>query len=80
MARTSSKASLPLVIVWLGIDESAKIFLVILGVMFPVYINTYHGIRTVDPNFSGTERDGLRQRYEESRHAGSTFLARLSHQ
>lgn len=44
-------ALLPLVIVWLGIDESAKIFLVILGVMFPVYINTYHGIRTVDPNF-----------------------------
>ncbi|GIN68288.1 MULTISPECIES: ABC transporter permease subunit [Bacillus] len=44
-------ALLPLVIVWLGIDESAKIFLVILGVLFPVYINTYHGIRTVDPSF-----------------------------
>lgn len=44
-------ALLPLVIVWLGIDESAKIFLVVLGVLFPVYINTYHGIRTVDPGF-----------------------------
>ncbi|MFY0762465.1 ABC transporter permease subunit [Metabacillus dongyingensis] len=44
-------ALLPLVIVWLGIDEGAKIFLVVLGVLFPVYINTYHGIRTVDPGF-----------------------------
>jgi sulfonate transport system permease protein len=44
-------ALLPLVIVWLGIDESAKIFLVVLGVLFPIYINTYHGIRTVDSGF-----------------------------
>ncbi|MGN1402358.1 MAG: ABC transporter permease subunit [Bacillus sp. (in: firmicutes)] len=42
-------ALLPLVIVWFGIDESAKIFLVIIGVLFPVYINTFHGIRNVDP-------------------------------
>ena len=42
-------ALLPLVIVWLGIDESAKIFLVVLGVLFPVYVNTFHGIRNVDP-------------------------------
>ncbi|MDQ0272486.1 ABC transporter permease subunit [Cytobacillus purgationiresistens] len=42
-------ALLPLVIVWLGIDESAKIFLVVLGVLFPIYVNTFHGIRTVDP-------------------------------
>ena len=42
-------ALLPLVIVWLGIDEGAKIFLVVLGVLFPVYVNTFHGIRNVDP-------------------------------
>jgi sulfonate transport system permease protein len=42
-------AVLPLVIVWLGIGEGAKIFLVALGVSFPIYINTVLGIRQVDP-------------------------------
>ena len=42
-------ALIPLVILWFGIDESAKLFLVSLGVFFPVYINTFHGIRSVDP-------------------------------
>ena len=42
-------ALIPLVILWFGIDETAKIFLVALGVFFPIYVNTQHGIRTVDP-------------------------------
>src|SRR6202046_3964005 len=42
-------ALIPLVILWFGIDESAKLFLVALGVFFPVYLNTLHGVRTVDP-------------------------------
>ncbi|QIG49312.1 aliphatic sulfonate ABC transporter permease SsuC [Nordella sp. HKS 07] len=42
-------ALIPLVILWFGIDESAKLFLVALGVFFPIYINTLHGIRSVDP-------------------------------
>jgi len=42
-------ALIPLVILWFGIDEEAKLFLVALGVFFPIYINTLHGIRTVDP-------------------------------
>jgi sulfonate transport system permease protein len=41
-------AIIPLVILWFGIAESAKIFLVSIGVLFPIYLNTYHGIRTVD--------------------------------
>ncbi len=41
-------ALIPLVIVWFGIGESAKIFLVAVGVFFPIYYNTYHGIRTID--------------------------------
>ncbi|MFD1432312.1 MULTISPECIES: ABC transporter permease subunit [Lacticaseibacillus] len=40
---------IPLVIILLGIGEGAKISLVAVGVMFPVYINTYHGITRVDP-------------------------------
>jgi sulfonate transport system permease protein len=42
-------AVLPLVIVWLGVGEAEKIFLVALGVSFPIYINTTLGIRQVDP-------------------------------
>ncbi|ANB77411.1 ABC transporter permease [Paraburkholderia phytofirmans OLGA172] len=42
-------AALPLVIVWFGVGEVGKIFLVSLGVMFPIYINTVLGIRQVDP-------------------------------
>ncbi len=42
-------ALIPLVIVWFGIDEGAKLFLVALGVFFPVYLNTLHGMRAVDP-------------------------------
>jgi sulfonate transport system permease protein len=41
-------ALIPLVILWFGIEETAKIFLVAVGVFFPVYLNTFHGIRSVD--------------------------------
>lgn len=41
-------ALIPLVILWFGIDESAKVFLVALGTFFPIYLNTFHGIRNVD--------------------------------
>lgn len=41
-------AIVPLVILWFGIDEAAKIFLVAIGTAFPIYVNTFHGIRTVD--------------------------------
>ncbi|MNP07125.1 putative aliphatic sulfonates transport permease protein SsuC [compost metagenome] len=42
-------AMIPLVIAWFGIGEEGRIFLVALGVLFPIYINTLHGIRSVDP-------------------------------
>ncbi|OUM86819.1 MAG: alkanesulfonate transporter permease subunit [Bacillus thermozeamaize] len=41
-------AMIPLVILWFGIGEEAKVFLVTIGVLFPVYVNTLHGIRSVD--------------------------------
>jgi sulfonate transport system permease protein len=43
-------ALIPLVILWFGIGEGAKIFLVALGVFFPIYVNTLHGVRSVDPH------------------------------
>lgn len=42
-------AMIPLVILWFGIGEEAKLFLVSVGVFFPIYLNTFHGVRTVDP-------------------------------
>ena len=42
-------ALIPLVIIWFGIGEEAKLFLTALGVFFPIYLNTLHGVRTVDP-------------------------------
>jgi sulfonate transport system permease protein len=44
-------ALIPLIILWLGIGEPAKVTLVGLGVIFPVYINTLHGLRSVDSRF-----------------------------
>ena len=42
-------ALIPLVILWFGIDEAAKLFLIAVSVFFPIYLNTFHGIRNVDP-------------------------------
>jgi sulfonate transport system permease protein len=43
---------MPLLIVWLGIGEGVKIGLVVVGVIFPVYLNLHKGIRSVDPRFA----------------------------
>lgn len=42
-------AMIPLVILWFGIEETAKLFLISVAVFFPIYLNTFHGIRNVDP-------------------------------
>ncbi len=42
-------AALPLTIIWFGVGEVQKVFLVSLGVLFPIYVNTVLGIRQVDP-------------------------------
>jgi len=39
----------PLFIVWFGIDETPKVALIALAVTFPVYLNLFSGIRSVDP-------------------------------
>ncbi len=42
-------AMIPLVIMWFGIGDEGRIFLVALGVLFPIYVNTFYGIRAIDP-------------------------------
>jgi sulfonate transport system permease protein len=39
---------IPLFILWFGIGETPKVALVALGVAFPLYLNTFAGIRSVD--------------------------------
>ena len=50
-------ALMPLVIVWFGIGETGKIFLVALAVTFPIYVNTVLGIRQVDPRLQELGRN-----------------------
>ena len=45
---TPRLALLPLVILWVGLGLWSKVVIVFLGVFFPVAINTFHGVRTVD--------------------------------
>ena len=39
---------IPLFIIWFGIGETPKIALIALGVAFPLYLNTFAGIRGID--------------------------------
>ncbi len=43
-----SLAWVPLLLLWLGIDESPKITLIAIGAFFPVYLNFVAGIQNVD--------------------------------
>ncbi|WP_082311027.1 ABC transporter permease [Paenibacillus sp. FJAT-27812] len=38
----------PLFILWFGFDETSKILLIAKGAFFPLYVNTFLGIRSVD--------------------------------
>lgn len=41
-------AWVPLLLIWLGIDETSKVTLIAIGSFFPVYMNLVAGIRNVD--------------------------------
>ncbi len=42
-------ALVPLFIVWFGIGEAPKLLLIALATSFPMYLNAYSGVRSVDP-------------------------------
>jgi len=42
-------AWIPLAILWFGIGEAPKVFIIFLGAVFPVLVNTVDGIRQTDP-------------------------------
>lgn len=44
-------ALVPFTILWLGLGESSKYFLVFWGVVFPVWVNTHAGMKQIEPNY-----------------------------
>ena len=59
---------LPLFIVWFGIGDMPKILIVVLGALFPMYVNTFAGIRGVDPKLGELGRVLGLSRWELVRH------------
>ncbi len=53
---TPRLALLPLVVLWVGLGFWSKAVIVFLGVFFPVAINTFQGVRTVDSNLYDVAR------------------------
>jgi ABC-type nitrate/sulfonate/bicarbonate transport system permease component len=43
-------AWIPLAIVWFGLGEPSKVFVIFLGAFFPVVTNTYKGLIGIDPD------------------------------
>ena len=41
----------PLLVVWLGVGETVKVTMIILGVAFPIYINTTTAIKSLNPGY-----------------------------
>lgn len=44
-------AWVPVLIMWLGIGESSKVVVIIIGSFWPVFLNTYDGIRNVSDKY-----------------------------
>lgn len=42
-------AWIPLAIMWLGVGEPSKLFVIFLGAFFPIFTNTYKGMLTIEP-------------------------------
>ncbi len=42
-------AWIPLALIWFGLGEESKIFIIFLGAFFPIVTNTYKGMLSVDP-------------------------------
>jgi ABC-type nitrate/sulfonate/bicarbonate transport system permease component len=45
----SPLAWIPLAILWFGIGELGKVFVVVIGAFFPVLLNTIAGVKNIDP-------------------------------
>ena len=53
---TPPLALIPLLILWLGIDEAPKIAIVFLSSFFPIYLNALTAVKSVDPKLKEVAR------------------------
>jgi ABC-type nitrate/sulfonate/bicarbonate transport system permease component len=54
-------AWIPMAIIWFGLGESSKVFIIFLGAFFPVVTNAYKGMIETDPDlFRAAQTLGLR--------------------
>ena len=51
-----SAAVIPIAILFLGIDERMKLAVIMFGSLWPILLNTIHGVRSVDPLLIDTGR------------------------
>lgn len=61
-------AWVPVLILWMGIDEASKVTVISIGTFWPVLLNVIHGIRSTDPKL-----------LELSRNLGKSHLAIFWH-
>ncbi len=61
---TPTVALVPLIVVWFGTGDKAKAVVIFLFALFPILLNTYQGVKNVDPrllevarSFRSTERE-----------------------
>jgi sulfonate transport system permease protein len=59
---------IPLFIVWMGLGEMPKVALVAMGVVFPLYLNTFSGIRSIDRKFLEAAATLHLSRWQRIRH------------
>jgi NitT/TauT family transport system permease protein len=51
-----SSAYIPVAILFLGIDNEMKVFVIMIACLFPILLNTYGGVRGIDPVLIDTGR------------------------
>lgn len=61
-------ALIPVVVIWFGIDMAGRLFLVVIGTVFDIMVNTYQGVRFTNPTFLEVARSFGASRAEMVRH------------
>lgn len=61
-------AWIPLAILWFGIGESSKVFIIFLGAFFPIFVNILDGVKGIDPRFQELSEVYEVTKWEQIRH------------
>jgi NitT/TauT family transport system permease protein len=61
-------ALIPLIVIWFGVDSTAKVVVVLTTAIFPIIINTEIGIKSVDPDHAELAKSYCASRLQELVH------------